>query len=242
MLRGISILWDGVLAIEQVRSHNSWFSAGWTLLNHVIVVVLLGEEELGLSKVELAEFYLNEAIDRDDLYVYSDIGQHGLGRCNRLKALSVARWLRSREFDFVQYRVACEMARDWNEKIFSREDWPGTGFELYQWMADLIILGDMGEAVDCYHRFSRRSESKSLKHPSPEELLFRVADHLQNPVEESRQQKAERAMDNFYRQQMYWPSAGPHYIEKLIYGYVRGRYFKNENDPVRLIQKMKLAE
>jgi len=236
------MLWDGVLSIEQVRSEGGWFFAGWTLLRNVILVILLGEEDAALSKVDLVEHYLDQAIERDDLWVYSDIGQHGLGRCNRLKALTVVRWLKSREFDLVQYRVACEMAREWYEKVFSRPDWRKTGFDLHQWMADLILLGESDEAVDCYRRFSKKTVFKKWKTPTQEDLLLEVADYLRNPGDESKYQKAEQAMEQFYQQEMYWPSAGPHYVEKLIYAYLRGKCFKNEHDPIRLIQRMKLAE
>jgi len=157
---------------------------------------------------------------------------------------SPLRWLKDRKLDLDAFRQAVNMKQKWNEHVFSLKDWRETGFDLYQWMAEHIVLGDVPEAKRIYERYygarilRRRSST-------PEHTFYLVADSLAHPEDGQKRIQAETALDKFYGRLTDW---APDFRcdelpeDRLLYAYLRGKHFKGEEDPIRLIRRMKFSE
>jgi len=74
-----------------------------------------------------------------------------------------------------------------------------------------------------------------------------VADGLGHPQDGERHDQAECALDDFYRSITNWGAPGFREAdmpddERLVYAHVRAKYFKGEEDPIRVIKRMKFSE
>lgn len=241
-------LWPRWLDRTQTLNAPSCYGTARLLLTDAIQQLVMDEEARARTFLETAQFYLETAIERDDLAVYGRVGQVEVGRSRRLRDLVVVRWLLRGSLDLDEFRRSCEMKEDWNGRIFAAADWPETGFELHEWMGEQLVLGRAARArqlADLYF-FGRGTtlEVTELQRMGIEAFTA-VADALA-PAERSDTNRAEARLDTFYQ---YFTNWGPDfkendvpYDEKLIYAYVRGKHFKGVEDPIRLIKMMKFSE
>jgi hypothetical protein len=242
------LVWDRQLDRDQVLADNSCFMTGSLLLDSAIEVTLVDEDELATRMLDTSAFYIQTAIERDDIGAYARVGQIELGRANRLRLLAIIRWLKDRRLDQSLLGRAIQMKQEWNEAIFSLKDWKSTDFSLSEWQAENIILGDFDAAKAIYEQYYRQGRIGLAGKRSFEDILGLVADVLGQPSGHPEERdEAELALDGFYRQITDWnaPSfrrADMLDVERFLYAYIRGKHFKDEEDPIRLIKRMKFGE
>jgi hypothetical protein len=129
LLAGGAEVWPRQLNASRILSEGySTFLVGSGLLADAIELVMLDEDERAQSLLPAAELYLRTAIERDDLHVYGRVGQEELGRSQRVRELTLVRWLRSGTLDVEQLRLACGIKESFNEGVFSRDSWWRSGF------------------------------------------------------------------------------------------------------------------
>jgi len=238
-------IWARRLDRDRVVADRSCFFTGNILLLEAIELLLLDEGDRAAKFLDTAEFYFEEAIRTDDLSNYGrTVGQEDLGRATRLAKLTLVRWIRDRNFDHALFQQACAMKEDWNTRLFSEKEWERTGFQLREWMMEKLILGQVVPAIAIYERYSKHAGAKADR--SPEAVLHLVARYLADPKNLDARALAEQAIDALYSRVTKWMS-GPgkddmFNDEKLLVAYLRGRYFKGIEDPVRLIKMMRLRE
>jgi hypothetical protein len=240
-------LWARRLDRDRVLEAGSCFFTGLVLFREAVELLLVEEDARALTFLDSAEFYLQTAIERDDLSHYGHIGQHDLGRSVRLRNLVLVRWIRYGRLEFEAFALACDMKRKWNEMIFSASDWRSSGFSLAEWIAEELILANLQEASRICGEFVRPDQSLGGRAKQrPEWVLWLVVAHLQDPRDDGRRSVAERALDELYGQITDWMGRpGDDEIlhdERLLYAYVRAKYFKNQENPIRIIKMMRLGE
>jgi hypothetical protein len=241
------LVWDDLLDRSQVLTDNSCFMTGSLLLRSSIDLTIVDEDVLAAQMLETAEFYLETAIERDELSTYVLAGQEDLGRAERWKRLTLVRWLRTRALDVPAFRRALDMKQKWNQSIFSEKNWREMNWSLAEWIAEWILLGDFAEAKRICDTYYGKGGRAYWTGHTPEGTLGLVADGLANPEDEQRRHQAEHAMDDFYRRITSWGAPGFRETdmlddERLLYAYIRGKFFKGEEDPLRVIKRMKFSE
>jgi hypothetical protein len=209
-----------------------------------IDLTMVDEDELAARLLETAEFYLQTAIERDDVGAHRMVGQEVLGRSVRLKFLSLVRWLRQRTLDLDSFRESVNMKREWIAQVAPKR-WGQTGFALHEWMAEQLILREFETAKQTYEK-SRGKGVSSKARAKPEGTLYRVADSLEDLDDTLKHDDAEAALDKLYGHLTNW-MAGTRsgvvlHAERLPVAYLRGKCFKGEEDPIRLIKRMKFGE
>ena len=205
---------------------------------------MVGEDHVAELVLATAEFYFQTAIERDELATYRMTGQEDLGRGVRLKLYCFARWFRERALDIEAFRLSCQMRQISYEESCALGDWRKAGFSLAEWMAEQLVLGEFEEAKRIYDRHSDRSIKRRTRDGRLERALYRVTESLMQPGDQRKQQEARRLLEGAYQDITAWGKPGfrPEDMspcERFLYAYVRGRYFKNEEDPIRLIRWMK---
>lgn len=242
-------LWPRWLDRTRTLNAPSCYGTARLLLTDAIQQLIMDEEARAHSFLEAAQFYLETAIERDDLAAYGRVGQVEVGRSRRLRDLVIVRWLLMGTLDLDEFRGACEMKEDWNGRIFAAADWPETGFELHEWMGEQLVLGRAARARQLanLYFFDRGSALEvTVLQRMGIEAFTAVADALASGERSGLPGESEARLDAFYEHFTDWgPSFRENevpYDEKLIYAYVRGKYFKGVEDPIRLVKMMKFSE
>lgn len=219
------------------------------LLIEAIQQLIMDEDVRARTFLETAEFYLETAIERDDLAVYRRIGQVEVGRSRRLRDLVVVRWLLRGQLDLDEFKKSCEMKEDWNARLFASANWSESGFELHEWMAEQVVLGRAVRArqlADLYFIGGGAKLGVTETQRMGIEAFRAVANALMAGGEADLHEEAQARLDAFYEHFTNWgPSFRENdvpYDEKLLYAYVRGKHFKGVEDPIRLIKLMKFSE
>jgi hypothetical protein len=239
-------IWERALDRERVLANDAGFFTGAALIVDFIKMTMVDEDDIARRMIETAEFYLEQATERDELSSYASTGQHELGRGQRLKLLTMARWLKHRVLDRDAFRQAIEMKRGWNERIFGLQEWRETGFSLGEWMEELILIEEFQAAQEIHRKYW--SNSGARRSPdAPEDVLELVARSPGNRGDASLHERAEASLDGLYRRVTDWASPGFRendvlHDEKFVLAFIRGRYFKGEEDPIVLIKRMKFGE
>jgi hypothetical protein len=244
MVERLKPLRDRYLDRDRILGENSCFQVSQSMFEDSINLTIVDEDDLARRMLETAEFYLQTAIERDDVGVHRTIGQVDLGRSVRLKHLIFVRWLRQRKLDLESFRESVNMKKEWNEQIFAQKNWRQTGFDLYEWMAELLILGGFEAAKRTYEKYIGKGKS-SRGGRKPEDTLCLVADSLAHPDDTQRRDQAEATLDKLYSRLTDWTSESQVRVlheERLQFAYLRGKYFKGEEDPIRLIKRMKFGD
>lgn len=227
----------------RILAEGTCFEVASILLVNAILAVIVDEDASAVTLLDTAEFYLEEAIRRDDLGNYRKLGQTELARSQRLRDLAIVRWIRDRQLNPEDFRAACAMKEQWNHAIFSKPDWRDTGFHLYEWMAEQIVLDEFQKAKDIADRYGVNGHALGR---GPEAAFALVAEAQLTPNNAELRKKAEAAVDSFYRGFTKWAPGFREnevpYDQKLLYSYVRGHFFKDVHDPVRLIKMMRFSE
>lgn len=241
------LVWDDELDRRQVLADNACFMTGSLLLRSSIDLTIVDEDALAAQMLDTAEFYLQTAIERDELSTYALAGQEDLGRAERLKLLTLVGWLRTHRLDAAAFRQALEMKQKWNEAVFSEKDWREMNWSLSEWIAEWILLGEFDEAKRICESYHGKGGRAYWTGHTAEGTLGLVADWLAHPGDEQKGHQAERALDDFYRKITNWGAPGFREAEmlddeRLLYAYIRGKHFKGEDDPIRVIKRMKLSE
>ncbi len=141
------------------------------------------------------------------------------------------------------------MKEEWNRVTFSATDWEENGFDLQEWMAEQIVLGEFRKAkqiADQYYWSRVLPRSGQSTGSPPEEVLTLVAECQLARDDAALRTRAEEALDGYYREFTDW---GPTLAEnevpydlKVLYAYVRGRFFKSVDNAIRLVKMMKFSE
>jgi hypothetical protein len=102
---------DRDLDRNRVLAQNSCFMTSRTMLEDAVDLIMVDEDDLARRVLETAEFYLQTAIERDDVGAHRLVGQEVLGRSARLKFLTLVRWLRQRTLDLDSFRESVNMKK-----------------------------------------------------------------------------------------------------------------------------------
>ena len=212
------------------------------------MLLIAGADDIAHTCLDAAQSYLETAIQHDDLGNFRRFGQDELGAAQRLRSLVITRWLQSGELDSGGFRDAVLLKDGWNHRIFGLQQWRKTGFQLHEWLAEQIILGEYARArgiIDTYYWTQVPKDHKERPLP-PEQVFALVADSLIAPDDLPLRRTADASLDAFYLEFTSWSpdhdeNAVP-YDQKLLYAYIRGKYFKGIEDPIRLIKMMRFSE
>jgi hypothetical protein len=252
--RGYQLLLDRWLDRQRIASEGTYFEVASSLLVNSIIAIIVDEDDFARKLLDTAEFYLQRAIETDNLGNYQlgnyqRTGQIELGRAERLRELVLVRWIRDRRLRLGDFRTACALREKWNHEVFSSSEWHESGFRLSQWMGDEIVLGDFQRAkhiADKYYWGQLLPKSSSQDEVVAERVLTTVADTLLDPTDPAVRRRAEAEIDAFYSSFTNW---GPNFAEneipydqKLVYAHIRGHFFKGVEDPVQLIKMMKFSD
>lgn len=245
--RSKPLIWERWLDRPRVLADNICFTVGASLLTVFVDLVIVNEDELAASVIDTAECYFRTAIERDDLSSYAMTGQEELGRAERLRLLTMARWFKERTLDQAAFRKSVDMKQGWNEHIFSLKEWRSTGFSLSEWIAEKIILEQFKEAMRLHLAYGGVGSSTGGSPQGPEGVLAMVAGSLDRPEDAKAANEAERHLDKFYRSITNWGApafreAEMLHEERFLYAYVRGKYFKGQGDPIQVIKRMKFSD
>jgi hypothetical protein len=107
------------------------------------------------------------------------------------------------------------------------------------------MLGEFESAKQIYEKYRGKGVSTKAR-AKPEGTLYRVADSLEDPDDTLKHDDAEAVLDKLYGRLTNW-MAGTRsgvvlHTERLPVAYLRGKYFKGEEDPIRLIKRMKFGD
>lgn len=238
-------LWERRLDKARIVNDGSCFFTGSILLGESIEVLLMDQQDLGVRMLDCAEHYLAAAEATDDLSTYGRIGQAELGRAQRLKRLTLVRWLRGGALSVNDLRRAQTRKEGWLHQIFSSTDWRSGGFSLADWMLEYLVAEAPADALSIYGKYGLLTPAVLRMSNPDEETLSLVAECLLRSKPDHCLVAKER-LETLYREMTAW---GPHfdhtralYEDRLLYALVRGKSFKGTQDPIALIKMMKLRQ
>jgi hypothetical protein len=239
MLRLKPLVWDEWLDRDEVLRTRSGFTVGAMLLDSAVSLFIVDEDDLAKQFMATAAFYFEHVMNRDDP-AGEDAFQEAI-RSERL--LAFAQWLLGLTQDVSAIRRG--LVRSWarNEQIFSSPSWRDLQLNLAAWMAEHIVIGEFAEALRVHAKYAGtggRPEPFALR---AESALLAAADELSNGAPKG----AAVMLEEVYREVTNWGAPGFRSsalrgVDRFLYAYVRGRYFKGEGDPIRVIKRMRFSE
>lgn len=236
---------DRWLDRQRVLEAKSTIATASAMLGQVMLLEIVDEDQLAEEMLETAEFYVQAGIERDEVDVpYRMMGTIEYGRAARFKLLTQIQWLRHRRLAVDQFRQAVEMERPFKEDVFWTDDWHD--IDLAEWMAEHIVLEEFEQARQLRSRYVKDSQAGGAR-GSPSAVLQIVAECLVRRDDQGVCNEAETALDRLYHKLTDWNAPGfraadTTSVERFLHAYIRGKHFKNEEDPIRVIKRMKFSE
>lgn len=218
--------------------------AGSLLLNDFENLTFVDADEIAATVLDTAEYYLEIASEKEDLSSYGDEAQ--LSQAQRLMRLTVARWLKSGVLDRESLRRSLQMRDEWARTKASAEELEADVQEsLSEWMAEWMAIDEFRKAAALYEEFCG---DEARKKPPRSEAAYVIARGLMELAEDSvARAKAKTVLDRLYRQLTDWTAPGfrggieIETEERLLWAYIRGKHFGGEDNPIRLIKRMKFS-
>ena len=277
--------WHGFDTWEEVQREGVFMSVGLGLMNDGLVLVALGEDEVGCECLRRAEKLLDKAEQVDDVgwyarsaerHVHEVIGgievdgvelrtlhpgdegyeegidDSGLGRAERAHSLYTCRWVLTGERDeglrglavsrfqgWLDERLALPKQAPERTRYFSTPEGIGRTF--------VPVCVELGELELAKHYYRKCVERPISIPPAGrkwvedfEHVAYLVAVHFSG--EQQIAELARDAMERHYRYMERWMTVEASTYElgtdELAVAYIRGKYFRDETDPVALLKQM----
>ena len=234
---------------DAVVADQACFEVAHAMLVQAVILLIVDEDVLASDVLKGAEEYIELAEVGDDPGLYVLAGEEPLAPAARARDRALVRGLRRGQLELAGLRLSCEVKEQWVGRLPPPIDWEESGIDLHEWMAEQIIVGRADRARELAERHCGLTlpavMARAASSLIPEHVFYLVAQSIVTGDERVRQ-AACAAMDAYYVTFTAWsPDFRENevpYDQKLLFAYVRGRFFRGIEDPIRLVKMLKFGD
>ncbi|GEM_PF-5217569 len=232
--------------LEYMRKEGAIFGAALvTFFPDGFKMLMIDQDEIAMDYFRKLEIFTREAIRIEDYHGFKKLGQENYAKYLQLRYLFLANWILTKERNEQLLREAMPWYQKMMDYATLFHDNKEKGWDVGLLLACYVELGDFERAIKEYQRLLLVDKiilpPKGLKWAEDSaHLMYVVASYLSG--RQDLKEIAQKGMEHFYQKMTDWGSPFEndiHNDQKVIFAYIRGKYFTGETDPVQLIKNLR---